>query len=260
MEMPTTKPVRKPIIQASPKQDELDFASMSTDELLEHAKELQKETNAKMAAYQKPVTAEKLDAIMEDAKKVFGHPKAPIPAPEASIVDEINETKLRLRTINGGYKTFELLDILDINPDNLGDAFMDQASIFGYFSVLAAQADDAAARADANKDQEYAQADLEIREEAERNTKKLTEAQVKSLILTDAGYDKKLQQEHVTKLDARLLKAIVSALEMRANMLVSLGAMIRHEMDMQGIQVKERMMDSANDEIRKAARARKIVK
>jgi hypothetical protein len=227
-------------------------------------------------------TAEDLDAVMEDAKKVFvnkpttvehvqalhdaknlvkatAHPpfKQPIPAPEASIADEINETKLRLRTINGGYKTFELLDILDINPNDLTNAFMEQASIFGYFSVLAAQADDAAARADANKDQEFALADLEAREEAERNGKKLTEAQVKSLVLTDEAYVGKVRQEHVTKLDARLLKAVVSALEMRANMLVSLGAMLRHEMDMQGIQVKQRMMDSANDEIRKVARARK---
>ena len=187
----------------------------------------------------------------------FGTKESVLHAEEVDLPTEVGSTNVRLRTLNGAYKTFPLLDILEIHEDDLTGDFMDQASLYGYFSVLAAAADDAAARSESNKDQEYAQADLAVREEAERNGQKTTENQIKSLVLVDEAYSKMVDAAFVTKYDLKLIKAIVAALEARANMLISLGAMVRHEQDMTGMNTKERALDSALDEVKETIRQRK---
>jgi len=189
----------------------------------------------------------------------FGTMESVLHSDLVDIPTEVGSTNLRLRTLNGAYKTFPLLDILEIHEDDLTSDFMDQASLYGYFSVLAASADDAAARAESNKDQEYAQADLDVREDAERNGTKTTETQIKSKVLTDEGYSKMVDIAFVTKYDLKLIKAVVAALEARANMLISLGAMVRHEESMVGLHINEneRKLDSALNEVKETIRQRK---
>jgi len=174
-------------------------------------------------------------------------------------VEIVEGSKLRLRTENGAYKIFDIAEVLNINPDDITTEYIRQAALYGYFTVLAARAEDAAGRADSKKEQEYAQADLDIRDEAERNGKKTTETQIRSQVLIDVSYDKMVNASFVTKLDHKLLKAIVAALEMKANMLISLGAMIRNEMSMTGMTMKENQLKAATDEVKKVLDARKRV-
>ena len=77
--------------------------------------------------------------------------------------------------------------------------------------------------------------------------------------MTDEGYSKMVDIAFVTKYDLKLIKAVVAALEARANMLISLGAMVRHEQEMVGLHVNEneRKLDSALDEVKETIRQRK---
>lgn len=171
-----------------------------------------------------------------------------------AIIKDIEGTSFSVRTENGGYRKFTVADIFNIDETDITKEFMQQASLYGFFATISAMAEDVANRADFDKDQEYAQADIAWRESFEQNSRKYTEAVVRSTVMTDAGYVRAVERHLKTEYDFKLLKAIVRALEQRADMLVSLGSHLRHEEGMTGMTIKERQLQAQENDIKSILR------
>jgi hypothetical protein len=165
-----------------------------------------------------------------------------------TLIKSIEGTKIKVRMQTGGYKEFDVLDLFAINPDDLSAEMAKQAAIFGFFSVVAVAAEDVSNKASFTKDQEEASADLDTRASLNKDGVKFTEAAVKAMVATDVSYNKYCEMELKTRYDFKLLKAIVAALEQRASMLISLGAMMRSELDQTNMHIKERALNGAVDQ------------
>lgn len=161
-----------------------------------------------------------------------------------TLIKSIEGTTIQVRMQSGGYKKFDVLDLFKINPDDLSTEMANQAAIFGFFSVIAVMAEDVANKAAFTKDQEEASADLDCRERLLKEGTKFTEATIRALVMADASYDQVCKMELKTRYDFKLLKAIVTALDMRSNMLVSLGANMRHELDATGMNIREHALNA----------------
>lgn len=151
-------------------------------------------------------------------------------------------------------RVLDLTDLFRIDETNLTKEFTEQASLYGYFGVLMAKAEHEAAVRDLGKDQEYAVADLDWRAEMEEAGKKYTEALIRNTVLSDEEYQRISIQAAEAEFDYKLLKAIVSALQQRAEMLISLGAHIRHELDQTGMSIREREFKDAEEKMREVLR------
>ena len=173
------------------------------------------------------------------------------------IIKEIVGTELTLYDMHGKLRTFKIDDIFNIDETNISKEFAQQASVYAFFATLAALAERKAADADFLKDQEYAQADQACREELDEGSIKYTEAVIKSMVLTDAGYTKRVKNHVIMEYDYKLLKAIAEALKQRADMLISLGAYLRHEMDQTSMNIKRSQVDNAAEEAKRLIKERR---
>src|SRR3990167_2305323 len=126
-------------------------------------------------------------------------------------------------THNGKDKKIVIGELFDIDDTDLTKEFAKQASLYAYFATTQADAERELAMADSIKDQEYATADEFFRKEKEEQGHKYTEAVIKSLIMRDEDYLKVLLEYTDADHNVNVLKAITRALQMRAEMLISLG-------------------------------------
>lgn len=165
-----------------------------------------------------------------------------------TIIEAISDVKVRVRTPNGGYRDFDLHDLFSVDDTDIIKEYTQQAALYGYFAAAEALAEEQVANATRVTEVDYAVADSDYRGEAEKNGRKITETQIRSMILSDADYDKTLNLELKAKAEVKMLKAIVAALDMRANMLVSLGAHMRSELDQTGMNVKENQFNKSVNE------------
>jgi hypothetical protein len=177
-----------------------------------------------------------------------------------SIIKEISGTKIKVRNAVGGYKEFDILELFKIDDTNLSKEMSQQAAIYGYFSVLAAMADDVSSKASFEASTDEAVADLNYRDKYAKTGQKFTEATIRATIMSDEKHIKKLEVELVTKYDLKLLKAIVATLDQRANMLVSLGAWLRHELDMTSMHTNESKLTESVDAVKTVMSERKARK
>lgn len=169
------------------------------------------------------------------------------------MIEDIQGTKITIKDGNVR-KTYDFATLFRIDEDNLSKEFAEQASLYGYFSVLMAKAEHEAAVMEFGKDQEYAIADTSLRDEMTEAGEKYTEGLIRSLVLADEEYGKKAMSAIDSQFDYKLLKAIVSALQQRAEMLVSLGAHVRHEIDQTGMNIKEREFKNTEEKMRETLR------
>jgi hypothetical protein len=176
--------------------------------------------------------------------------------PDSDIIEAIKGTKVTLRTATG-LKTMDVEQLFTINADNLSHEFATQASIYAFFSVLQAQAEDASSRADFTKDQEYAVADQYYRDRYDAEGKKFTEPSIKATVMTDQTYTEACNRRADKVFEAALLKALVKAMDQRAEMLVSLGSHLRHEADMTGMNIRESAYRDSVTEVKKVLDQRK---
>lgn len=178
-----------------------------------------------------------------------------------TLIKEITGTRIKVRMQSGGYKEFDIMDLFAINPDDLSAEMAKQAAIFGFFSITAINAEDVASKASFEKDTDEAGADLEIRAKLVADGVKFTETTVRSMVTTDESCVKKSLVELKTRYDHKLLKAIVATLEQRASMLISLGAMMRSELDQTNLHIKENAfngaVENAKATLEEAKKARK---
>jgi len=169
---------------------------------------------------------------------------------------EIKDATISI-TLSGVEKKFDLNKIFDIDENDLTKEFTSQASVYAYFATAAAEADYEASIGTADQEASYADADKYYRDTLSHKGEKYTEGVIRSMVLLDADYDNAVQDELLAKYNARVLKAIVNAMEMRAQMLMSVGSHIRHELDMTGMNIRERQYNKTVDDVKDTIRSRK---
>jgi len=148
-------------------------------------------------------------------------------------------------------KEYSLQEIFAVNQDNLIDEFAQQASTYAYFASLQVMADNNSDICKLGLEQERAAADIDARAEMEKDGKKYTEAVIKGAIDLDEEVSKLSSARLGFEYDSKLLKAICNALEMRANMLVAMGAMLRHELGQIDLHNREKNLDKSVKELDK---------
>lgn len=137
------------------------------------------------------------------------------------------------------YMEVSIDDLLDINGDDLSTEYARQASRYATFATRLAQLNHAVSRAKAQYEQEQAEADTYWRSDFANRGAKFTENVIHSHVTVDAVVVAAEEQYHAAIAERDYIKAIVEALQMRADMLISLGATQRHEMSMTGMQINE---------------------
>jgi len=147
--------------------------------------------------------------------------------------------------------TINLSKILEIHEAELTEHFAEQASIFGYFAIQLAEADRLLGIAKMNAEQEAASADAYCREGYRVNDEKYTEAVIRGDVLLDEHYQKALDEQRQAKYNMDVLKSVVNALKMKADMLISMGAHLRQEYDMTGMVIREQSMGKELDKVKK---------
>lgn len=174
-----------------------------------------------------------------------------------SIIQSIEGAKITVIDEKIKKRTFDLSEIFDIDEMNLTTDYATQASMFAYFSSLLASAEKRASDAKILIDVEYAVCDEHYRKELNISGEKYTEAVVRSNVIQDDDYSAAVLISVDRNYDVGILKAIVNALRMRADMLVSLGAHLRQEMGMTNMTMQQRGMDKTVDDVKSKLRERK---
>lgn len=135
-------------------------------------------------------------------------------------------------------QTLNLDEIVPISAD-LSDEFSRQPSLYAYVAMLSAQAEAAWAMAKRDAERERADSDQIIREEARAREEKITEGIVSSRVTLDPAVQKAEEEEAEYRYQYLLIKAVVQAMDQRAQMLISLGAHLRAEADMSGMIIRD---------------------
>lgn len=162
-------------------------------------------------------------------------------------IDERNYDLLNI-SVNLKLGTFEgnLQEDLEIDRDNLSESFIDQAGKFAWWSVLYVQAKAIAEKAksemEVQKDymskQLISELDTKIRHRLELDGEKITEARVEKAIYKENEYIEAVELYNELKsrylkanADAMTLEVASKAMDSRKDMLISLGAQIRSELN-----------------------------
>jgi predicted nucleic acid-binding Zn-ribbon protein len=178
----------------------------------------------------------------------------------ASIIEEISGSIITVRTLRGS-KKFDIGKLFMIDQDNLSNEFATQASMYVFFAVATAEADRQLAMKSLLYDQEAADADESYRKELDAAGTKYTEAVIKSMIVRDEDCIKVKNEKENAEYELNILKAIVKAFEQRAMMLQSLGSHLRHEYDMQGMNIRDdasaRLSSKVTDEVKTVIKRRR---
>jgi hypothetical protein len=157
----------------------------------------------------------------------------------------------------GRFKPINLSEVLEVHEDRLTEHFAEQASIFGFFSVQLADAERLLNNAKVASEREYAECDAYYRDEYRKLDQKYTEAVIRGDVLLDEDYQKAMDIQHQAKYDVDIVKAMVNALRMKADMLISMGAHLRQEYDMTGMTIREQSMDKEVDKVKKAIKLKR---
>lgn len=144
--------------------------------------------------------------------------------------------------------------MFEIDEEDLDREYREQSALYAYFITKTSEADDLHAQAVTNKELVYAQADEYFRQKSDSLGVKVTEKRIESLIIQDEEYGNALDNERKTKLQHTILKGIVRAMEQRANMLISLGAHRRAELDMTNMTIKRTDHDDDVGELKSRLR------
>jgi len=127
--------------------------------------------------------------------------------------------------------------------EDISAEFADQASRYAYIAMLAARAEAAYMESKTELKRVYAETDKEVRQDLASIGGKSTEAMVSVEIELRRGYKEAKDYEQYYYQQHLIMKAIETAMKMRADMLVSLGAQLRNEAQQLGMSVKSQVMN-----------------
>lgn len=163
--------------------------------------------------------------------------------------------------------TVELEDDLSIDQNNLTDSYIDQPAKFAFWATLCVQAKSKvdAKKIELDKHEEYwkkqlcGELDGKVRMEMEVNGEKITESKVTAAIPQHPDYQAAAEHYYELKTELAELQADWAALEVakealnqRKEMLISLGAHIRMEVNNLDLTLKEKASEVVGSRKRKA--------
>lgn len=132
----------------------------------------------------------------------------------------------------------ELDTIIPIGED-VSTEFRDQASLFAYIAMLAADAESLWRESKRLVEEVYAETDAIVREEYDNRGERTTEKRVEAEVQMRKGYREAIRFELNCHQQYLTMRVLQQALEMRANMLISLGAHLREEAKQTGMLIKD---------------------
>jgi|SRR3990167_5445842 len=147
-------------------------------------------------------------------------------------------TLLSAEVIQIGNKEVSLLDLFDIKEETVSEDMMKQAAIYAFVGMSKVKYEIKRDRAKQKKDEIYAELDLAWREKYVANDWKITEAAIKSEIITTDSYSEAQERLNISEEQFSIFEILTKSLEMRANMLQSVGAFLRMEQGMTGMNTK----------------------
>jgi len=159
-----------------------------------------------------------LDAIAAEALAEEGLEEVETPAP-----------KRQANPVKTFIKQSQLKEDLTFSQHNLNDAMMNQASLYSFYSSCSAKAQLQADRMKVEVERVEAQIDNELREEANQDGKKVTEALLAKQIRLDPRYQRAVSNHNEAKMVASMTKSTTDAFAQRRDMLVQLGKDQREE-------------------------------
>ena len=136
-----------------------------------------------------------------------------------------------------GEVTVNLDEYVPIDENNLVHEFANQASAYAYLAVLGAQAEANWLDAKRLVERVRAETDKEVRRDLANE--KVTEGKIAAEIELRKGYQDAVENELSCRAQHLVLRAVVSSMEQRAQMLISLGAHLRQESNMTGMLVND---------------------
>lgn len=131
-----------------------------------------------------------------------------------------------------------LEQIIPISGD-LSEEFTRQPSLYAYVATLAARVEAEWLDSKTSRERVYASTDKEVRKDLRLSEIKATEPLVKAEVLLRRGYVEAQDYEIECREQFLIMQAIVRTLDMRAQMLISLGAHLRAEAEQTGMLIKD---------------------
>jgi len=128
-------------------------------------------------------------------------------------------------------KEYDLGDELAIDPTNLDEELINQPTKYAWAATLAEHAKDFAAQKKMELEELKAELDIEVRTQAAKGETKVTEATVKHMVLQMDSFKEAQQELLAAQKTAQLLTVARDSFSQRANMLISLSANRRVELD-----------------------------
>ncbi len=129
-------------------------------------------------------------------------------------------------------------ELLVIGAD-LSLEFTRQASSYAYVAMLSARADGLWQETKRDLDEVYAQTDKEVRRDILSDGDKVTEGKVQQGVQLRRGYIEAAMEELFYREQHLVMRALERSMDMRASMLISLGAHLRAEAQQTGMVIKD---------------------
>lgn len=123
----------------------------------------------------------------------------------------------------------QLKSDLSFSPNTLDDAMMTQPGLFAHYATQSAKAQLQCDRMKSQLELVEAMLDKEIRDQANENSQKITEALVEKTIKRDPRYQEAVSNYNEAKMVASLTRSVTDAFVQRRDMLVQIGKDLREE-------------------------------
>ena len=180
-------------------------------------------------------------------------------AQQALAVFNQEETNMDLDlniSVTIGGKDVSVGELLAIDETDLSSEYAAQAARFAYVCVLKAQAKREWGEAERIRKEDEAKAFVDYKSDPEQipeGSKTVTDGFAKQLVDSDERVNELRQHEIEAEYGYRVLEALSDALGQRAQMLISLGADLRQEMDQTSMHLNE----SADERLKERLMRRK---
>lgn len=157
-------------------------------------------------------------------------------------VNNFNEYYDQVITLPDGKET-TFARLLVIDRDNLSHEFSSHAAWLGYIGTLTADAESNYEQAKLENETLRAEKDATARREFNTKNIKFTENMVDAWVRMDDEYIDSCQNKIECFKTYKIIRALETAMKEKGSMLISLGATMRQELDMTGLQVRLRDRD-----------------
>lgn len=176
--------------------------------------------------------------------------------PEVYVEDIVG--KIVTLTVDGKEIIFNLDNVLDMSEQTITKDMAVQSATYGYIAMILAKAEKHSNNCKRDKEVAYAATDQKVRTKLLGIGAKFTEAVVKAGIEQDENYQADVDYYDSSVFAVGVLKMLVKSLDMKSNMLISMGAMVRSEMGMTGMHIKTDSYEQNIDNMKENLKKKKV--